>query len=193
MEPAYTLLTFASAGLFLKIADDHGEEGNSPLSYAAALIAGGLFWLLAKEDQYTSAVILSVVIGCLASLKVDQLNLAAGLIFLALLMGVMGFAFPTLPPLVMLAAAAYLDELCHDRHWKASWINLLFRYRVLLKGAVILLAMFGLLTPLSAVGLIVFDFSYDLTGFAVRRVKLTSRVGGAQPVELGGEKGSKLV
>jgi hypothetical protein len=192
MDPTYTLLTFALAGVFLKLADDYGEEGNSLLGYAAAFTAAGLFWLLIKVDQYTSAVMLAVVVGCIASLKVDRWNLIAGLILLAVLMGAMGFEIPALPPLITLAAAAYLDEASHDRHWKRQWIKRVFRYRPLLKGLVVLLAALGLLSPLSAVGLIVFDISYDSTGVAIRRGKSTDGVGGTQPIELRSGERSKV-
>lgn len=192
MNPIYTLLAFALAGVFLKLADDYGEKGNSLIGYAAAFTAAGLFWLLVKVDQYTSAVMLAVVVGCIASLKVDRWNLIAGLILLAVLMGAMGFEIPALPPLITLATAAYLDEAGHDRRWRWGWIKRVFRYRPILKGLVVLLAALGLLSPLSAVGLIVFDVSYDSTGVVIRRGKSTDGVGGTQPTELRSGERSKV-
>ncbi len=184
---------FALAGVSLKIADDYGEGGSNLLGYAAAVTAAGLFWLLVKVDQYTSAVMLAVVVGCIASLKVNRWNLTAGLILLAVLMGAMGFETPALPPLVTLSVATYLDELGHDRQWRVGGIKLFFRYRCLLKGLVVLLAALGLLSPLSALGLIVFDISYDAAGAALRRDKSADRVYGSQSVELRGRKRSEVV
>ncbi|MEM3736621.1 MAG: hypothetical protein QXJ75_00810 [Candidatus Bathyarchaeia archaeon] len=167
------ILEFALAGILLKMADKYGEERNSLIGYASAFAAASLFWLLVNVDHYTSTAILAVVIGCIASLKVDRWNLAAGLALLVALMVIIGLEFPVLPALTALSVAAYLDEAGHDRPWRMRYVKLLFRYRFFLKGVAVLLAVIGLLNMLSAVGLITFDISYEVAGAMLKRGRST--------------------
>jgi len=158
------LLTFASAGFTLKVADVWGERKKGLPAYGASAAAAFLFWLLLQTDGSTATLMVAVVLGSLASLKVDRLNLVFGLAFLAALSAGLGFQHPKPVLLAALTALGFLDEKLHD-HWgsrggTAFWF---FRLRGLMKVGAVSLGLTGQLTVFSVAGFMVFDSCYDLS------------------------------
>jgi len=157
LEQAYlTLTAFSLAGFTLKMADLWGEKGRW-LGYPASAASAILFWLLLKLSASTSTIALSIIVGNLAAGKVDRPNLYLGLAIILLLALTLGFSTPHLPSLAVLSTLAFLDELIHERGGFLS-------FRPSLKAGVIVLAFLGWLTLIAALGLLLFDFAYEVWG-----------------------------
>jgi hypothetical protein len=167
------LIVFLSAGFSLKVADEYGEKGNNLTAFVSAAVCSILFWLLVKEDVYYSTVIFAVIIGSVLSLKTNRPNLVFGLAVVIVLSIFLGFRMPIIWLLITLSAIAFFDEICHEKFLKKSRHSWIFQYRLLLKIAVVISAIFYWLTILSAIGFLIFDFSYDLTDLILRKLTLS--------------------
>lgn len=179
MDVVCFLLASALAGITLKAADVYGEVKIDFKAYATAIASALLFWLLLRENPYTSTFMTAIIIGCIVSLKVNRPNLIIGLAIIVVLSAALGFQTPIIWILIILASVAYLDEFTHDHalKWKHGF-RLFFRYRGLLKTTAVITALIGVVTPLSMAGFLLFDLCYDLSG-----IYLEGRVS-QKPVEV---------
>jgi multisubunit Na+/H+ antiporter MnhE subunit len=170
MYVIYLLLTYALTGISLKAADVYGEVKTDLKAYGISIASAFLFWLLLSESPSTSTFMVAVIIGCVASLKVNRPNLIIGLVIIVILSATLGFHTPIIWPLIILASAAYLDEFAHEHtsKWKHNF-QLFFRYRCFLKATALVIALTGAVTLPSMVGFLIFDICYDLSGICLER------------------------
>jgi ABC-type amino acid transport system permease subunit len=165
------------AGLTLKIGDDLLDELDKPdLSWVPLALAGILFGFIMTVSEYDLALITSIIIGVIASGKVNRLQFVVGfvLIFVVVL-------FVGIPPIsswldwltlvIMMFLAAVLDE--RGNEWTDKEVSprayKFFEYRFTLKVSVILIALIWPLLLPAAVGLWFFDLGYEIVGWIVRR------------------------
>jgi len=159
--PAIALPT----GFLLKLADELGEEGNSLKGFLAAGGAASGFWLLMKASPSGSTLSLAIILGSLAALKVDRLNLWFGLAVVGLLALLLSLAPPLLLPLIVMTILTMVDEFLHG--WGEKTMGTLGRiafHRPALKVGVVVLALSGLLSLAAIPALLGFDLAYEAAG-----------------------------
>ena len=165
------------AGLTLKIGDDLLDELNRPkMAWYPLAISGLLFGLLMTVSEWDLVLLTSIVIGVVASGKVNQSQFIVGFVLIFGTLLVIGIPVITgwldwLTILIILFLAAVLDEKGND--WAdrdASPIaSKIFQYRFVLKIVAICLVIPWPLFLATAIGLWVFDLGYETAGFMVRR------------------------
>lgn len=152
------------AGATLKLADILGERGDTPiLCFLTSCTSGVLIGTLMTLDRFSSALFSGIILGVLFAGKVDRPCLGFGLIAVALTAWLLGPRTPALIPLSIIVLASFTDEIGHDRYQaQAGSLGKFFKYRCILKLAMILSLLFGIV-PLHITGMFyLFDLAYDL-------------------------------
>jgi uncharacterized membrane protein len=178
---AYFLAYFL-AGLSLKLGDDLLDELERPnLAWLPLTLSGVLFGLLMTISRYDLALLVSIIIGVLASGKVNRAQYSIGFILIFVTVGIIGVPpitawFDWIAIVVMMFLAAVLDEKGND--WadqnESPWAYKFFRYRFTMKVTVILLTIPWPLFIPTALGLWVFDTGYELMGWSTERIQVRS-------------------
>ena len=138
------LLIFSVSGVTLKLADHWGELGRKFPAYFSAILTAGSFGLLAAQDPLNGALIFGLLLGVIVAQKVDRMNLSVGVIATILFAILFQAPLPALWLIVIVACAAALDEVGHDRSTDTLyWYGVMFRFRPILKFVIISL---GILT-----------------------------------------------
>jgi hypothetical protein len=162
-----TLITLLCtlAGATLKLADIFSERGDTPtLCFLISGTSGILIGILITFDRFSSAVFSGIVLGVMFAGKVDCPCLGFGLIMVAVTAWLSGPKTPALIPLVVIVLASFIDEIAHDRYQReAGSLGKFFKYRGMLKSAIVLLMLLGIM-PFRIAGMFyLFDLTYDLT------------------------------
>ena len=169
MNPLYEALLLLAVstptGLMLKLSDSLGEKGNSLEGFTVAGGAAAGFWLLLKSSAAGSTLGLAIILGSLAALKVDRLNLWFGLALTTVLAVMLGWIPPSIPALIPLVALTAADEYLHEYGRKLTGaLRKLSAFRPLLKVGVVMLAALNLLSPAAIPAILAFDLSYEAAG-----------------------------
>ncbi|UCE11623.1 MAG: hypothetical protein JSW61_06745 [Candidatus Thorarchaeota archaeon] len=180
------LLVYFGAGFMLKLGDDLLDELDRPdLAWYPLAVSGIFFGILMTTSEWDLVLLTAIIIGVLASGKVNRAQFLIGFAFIGLVF-VLRFIITDwtlvvtswldwMALLVSLFLAAVLDELGND--WTNPELNptayLFFKYRFSLKCSVLLLAIFWPAFLLAAIGLWSFDLGYETTGWTLRvKVKI---------------------
>ena len=170
-------LAYLLAGFTLKIGDDFLDELDKPgLSWVPLALAGVLFGFIMTVSEWDLALMTSILIGVLASGKVNRLQFVVGFVLIFSVV-----AFVGLPPIIslldwltlviMMFLAAVLDE--RGNEWADQEISprayKFFEYRFTLKISVILISLLWPLLFPAAVGLWFFDLGYEIAGWIVKK------------------------
>ena len=166
------------AGLTLKTGDDLLDEQNNPsLAWFPLGISGILFGALMSNTEWDLVLLGSIVIGVLLSGKVNRKEFSIGFIAIAIVLLLFGIPpisdyFGWLTILIMLFMASVFDEkgiewIDAQANPSIAWF---FEHRFTLKVTAFLLVIpwIGLLPV--AIGLLLFDFGYELAGTLMRRI-----------------------
>jgi len=165
------LIIFLAAGISLKITDTTGERGHSVLSYLLAGLSGVLFGILISESKISSAIMLGIVIGVMASAKVNKPNLVFGLAVAIITAIICGFTIPTLWLFLAVTTFAFIDEVGHNRYSKLkSPLGWFFQYRCSLKVAIIFLMIMTVLPLVYCMGFLLFDAGYEAASALLDRL-----------------------
>lgn len=169
-------LVYCLAGLTLKIGDDFLDEANrSDFAWFPLGISGFFFGFLMSTSEWDMVLMVSIILGVLASGKVNRPQFGIGFVVMALTLVLLGVPPVTelcqwLTSLVILFLASVLDEL--GNNWangrNQSVLSLFFNYRFTLKVSAILLSLVWPDFLLSAVGLWAFDLGYELAGRSMK-------------------------
>ncbi len=164
-------------GLTLKIGDDLLDELDKPdLSWVPLALAGVLFGFIMTVSEWDLALMTSIVIGVIASGKVNRLQFVVGFVLIfavVLLVGipVISSWLDWLTLVIMMFLAAVLDE--RGNEWADQEVSpkayKFFEYRFTMKVSVILISLIWPLLFPAAVGLWFFDLGYEIAGWLVRR------------------------
>ena len=170
------------AGFTLKMGDDLLDVLDRPgMSWFPLAFSGLFFGLLMTVTEYDLALLVSIIIGVLASGKVNRPQFVIGFVVIAGVIIILG-----LPPItawldfltlvIMMFLAAVLDEKGND--WANPEISprayKFFQYRFTLKVSVILMSIpWPLLFP-AAIGLLFFDTGYEIVGWKTKRIQNNS-------------------
>lgn len=176
------VLFYSLSGLFMKVSDDaHDRKHNNLLGIVAAVICGVTIGYLAVTSADAACIFLAILVGTVFAWKVDCLNhILSLLIFIGIVL-FMGFPSIGLITLLVCALGAYLDEIGNDSEWAAQrkYVREFFQYRFVLKIVIFIFVVLGLLypyyaflqvegiqyfTPLTMVGFLLFEISYELVG-----------------------------
>lgn len=163
LEFMVEIAIFALSGVFLKNADYWGEKHVASKGYLSAFVATLCFWYLMHVKSDFSTIIIAIVLSSAVMLKIDRANLIFGVVLLVGLALLLGVQMPNIPLLIGLTALGALDEAFHGRAWKSNIAHAAFRYRILLKSAVIAITILGWLSPTAGLGFLAFDIAYDTT------------------------------
>ena len=170
-------LAYLLAGFTLKIGDDFLDELDKPgLSWVPLALAGVLFGFIMTVSEWDLALMTSILIGVLASGKVNRLQFVVGFVLIFSVVTFVG-----LPPIIslldwltlviMMFLAAVLDE--RGNEWADQEISprayKFFEYRFTLKISVILISLLWPLLFPAAVGLWFFDLGYEIAGWIVKK------------------------
>ncbi|TFG32771.1 hypothetical protein EU528_02345 [Candidatus Thorarchaeota archaeon] len=165
------------AGLTLKIGDDLLDELERPdLSWVPLALAGVLFGFIMTVSEWDLALMTSIIIGVLASGKVNRMQFAVGFVLIFTVVILIG-----IPPIsswldwltlvVMMFLAAVLDE--RGNEWADQKISprayKFFEYRFTMKVSVILISLIWPLLFPAAIGLWFFDLGYEIAGWIIKR------------------------
>ncbi|MFH0748667.1 MAG: hypothetical protein V1915_01935 [Candidatus Bathyarchaeota archaeon] len=154
------ILVFTVAGISLKLADTFESTLRGFISATISAVCMGL---LIAESASSSAIILGIMVGITLAGKLDQSNLIFGLGLALATAIIMGFHLPDLSVLGIITAGALIDEVGHDRISSRGLVGKLFRFRMVLKATVLMLAVFGFIEVGSTLGFFSFDICYDGT------------------------------
>ena len=177
LEWAAYFSAYLLAGFSLKLGDDFLDELDRPQAAWIPLSVAGLFFgLLMTVSEWDLVLLTSIVIGVVASGKVNRPQFTVGF---ALILGVLLIiGVPAVSNwldwftlLFILFMAAVLDEKGND--WAdqktSSRVFKMFEYRLILKIVALgLIIPWPLFLP-AAFGIWVFDFGYESAGWLVRR------------------------
>lgn len=169
--------TYLLAGLSLKLGDDLLDElDRSDLSWIPLAFSGILFGFLMTISEWDLALLTSIIIGVIASGKVNRLQFVVGfvLIFVVLII----FGIPTISSwldwltlVIMMFLAAVLDERGND--WTNRSVSpkayKFFEYRFTMKVSVLLISLIWPLLLPAAIGLWFFDLGYEIAGWIAKR------------------------
>lgn len=165
------------AGLTLKIGDDLLDELDRPdFSWVPLALAGVLFGFIMTVSEWDLALLTSIIIGVIASGKVNRLQFVVGFVLILAVVILVG-----IPPIsswldwltlvIMMFLAAVLDE--RGNEWTDQAISpkayKFFEYRFTMKVSVILISLIWPWLFPAAVGLWFFDLGYEIAGWLVRR------------------------
>ncbi len=167
---------FFLAGLLLKTGDDLLDElDRQDLSWVPLALSGLLFGLIMTVSEWDLALMTSIIIGVLASGKVNRPPFIVGFIVIAIVVILRGLPIITgiydwMALVVMMFLAAVLDERGND--WTDKQISprayRFFKFRFTLKVSVLLLSIpWPLLLP-TAIGLWFFDLGYEIAAWIVK-------------------------
>ncbi|MHA1959200.1 MAG: hypothetical protein ACW99U_03170 [Candidatus Thorarchaeota archaeon] len=175
------LSMYFGAGLTLKLGDDLLDVLDRPeLAWYPLAVSGVLFGVLMTTSEWDLVLLSAIIIGVLASGKVNRRHFLVGFVLIALVF-LLRFAFYGWVPivtswldwltlLVALFLAAALDERGND--WTVQELNptayLFFKYRFSLKCSVLLLSIIWPAFLLTAIGLWIFDLGYETSGWAAK-------------------------
>lgn len=177
LEWAIYFLAYLFAGFTLKLGDDLLDELDRPhLAWYPLALSGILFGYLMTLSEWDLVLMTSIVIAVLASGKVNRLQYIIGFILIFATVVILGIPLSTdwlswMTLLIILFLAAVLDEKGND--WadkeRSPRAYELFKYRFTLKlVALSLVIPWPMFLP-TALGLWVFDFGYELSGWLVRK------------------------
>lgn len=169
LEPWALTIIFGLAGFTLKLADHTGERSRGAAPFAVAGICGLIFGALVSESGFSSAIVLGIIIGVGLSKKIDRKNLVFGLAMTAFSALLLGPELPIAWLLVVVTLSSLLDEYSHDRLAVKSGVGIIFRYRPILKAAIVVSTVVSALPWVYAVAFLLFDLSYDATGALMER------------------------
>jgi len=175
-------LAYLLAGFTLKTGDDLLDVfDRASLSWFPLAVSGLLFGLLMTITEYDLALLVSIIIGVLASGKVNKPQFVVGFAIIAIVVIIIGLPAITdwlgwLALVIMMFMAAVLDEKGND--WadpvESPRAYKLFQYRFTMKFSVLLLSIpWPSLFP-AAIGLWFFDIGYELMGWITRRIQSSS-------------------
>ena len=177
IEWAAYFSAYLLAGLTLKIGDDLLDELDKPdLSWVPLALAGVLFGFIMTVSEYDLALITSIIIGVIASGKVNRLQFVIGFVLIFAVVLFVGIPFISnwldwLTLVIMMFLAAVLDE--RGTEWADQKVSprayKFFEYRFTMKVSVILISLIWPLLLPAAVGLWFFDLGYEIAGWVVRR------------------------
>jgi len=131
-------------------------------------------------DYFTAILAIALLLGLLVTQKVDN-KFFAIITIVVFPIGI--WVFLQLPPAVLLASflpifvSVIIDELLHGVALKISspalrWV---LTHRPVLKGTVIILPLFGLLTLVHTVAFWSFDIAYDVVAYSLRAPNTTAK------------------
>lgn len=156
------ILIFSVSGVTLKLADFWGELERSLPAYSSAILTAVLFGSLAMQDSLNGALIFGLVLGVTVAQKVDRANLGVGVIATILFAVLFQAPLPSLWLFMVVASAASLDEVGHDRSTETqSWFTTVFRFRPILKLVMISLGVMTWIPYHIVINLLCFDLAYE--------------------------------
>jgi len=158
------VVLFGLAGFTLKLSDYTGERSRGTTPFLIAGACGLILGALISESPFSSSIVIGIIIGVGLSRKIDRRNLVFGLAMTAFSALLLGLQVPAVWLLVVVALASFLDELSHERLATRGGAGWLFRYRPILKAAIVVSAIALALPWVYAVAFLFFDLSYDATG-----------------------------
>ena len=157
------LLIFSVSGVTLKLADHWGELGLKLPAYSSAILTAGLFGSLAAQDPLNGALIFGLLLGVIVAQKVDRGNLGVGVLATILFAVLFHAPLPSLWLIMIVACAAALDEVGHDRSTDTShWYAPAFRFRPILKLVMISLGAMTWIPYHIILNVLGFDLAYEL-------------------------------
>ena len=157
------IIIYTLAGLTLKLSDFYGEHRTGYVPYFITLISAFFFVLLMIESEYSSAIIIGIIVGVLLSGKVNRPNLVFGLTLIISLSLLMGFVFPN-QIVILISIFAFTDEVFHEKiNNRFKILKAFFQFRPVLKIAIASFFLLKWLPLTYLIGFFCFDLSYDLT------------------------------
>lgn len=167
-------ISYIFSGFFMKYSDDEYDENNNKNKAIVLGIICGFFAGLATISNIDAAYIfIAILIGNLLAFKIDGLHHIVTF-FVFILMCLL-FGVPSLSIVILLICilSALFDEVGHELIGSASDNNILalfFEYRFIMKIAIFLLAVLGVLNLWSFVFFILFEISYELAGYVFKNL-----------------------
>lgn len=176
---------FALSGFFMKVSDEYMDEKNNLMLAIIAGILCVIFTLYVSSINGDAACIfLSILIGTGLAIKVDNIaHILSANVFIIFLF-IMNFPHFSLWCLILCVIAAFLDEKGNDyvdkKEEKGVELNILdklLKYRYVMKLAVLVLSLFGLLqmfihnpflealsfNPVTIIYFYLFDLCYEFS------------------------------
>lgn len=178
------LIIYWCAGFTLKLGDDLLDFIGEPVLSLLPLSFSGLFFgLLMAYSEWDLVLLTAILIGVIASGKVNRPQFLIGFILIGAVLLVNGLPVISDPIvwltiLAVLLIAAVVDEIQNDRADgnQETLVSKFFLYRFTLKITVLVLSLPWPGFFLAALGLWMFDVGYEFAGWLVRRSKEESEM-----------------
>jgi len=167
----FFFVAFAILGAGLKYIDDAFDEKvfNKTIAYAIAPLLGVLWAYTMIIDTVAATILLAILLGVLLKGKIDNIAHVIGLVVIIGIVVVAGVQL-LFVPLIILAAAALLDEVGNDlvdkssllageKRWQKVMIGF-FDQRWVAKVAILALVVVSVLPWFFFVAMLLFDGAY---------------------------------
>jgi hypothetical protein len=172
----YLFVLFIIAGVTLKFSDFFGEKNYFVSSIIFAGLSAITFGWLITIDEYSSAIILGIIVGVILSGKVDKLNLIFGLITSLFVSVLIGFKRPQLGILMYVSVFSFIDEIGHESFkTNKRFFKTFFRFRFTLKLVMIILGISSLIPIIYSISFLCFDLVYDSTDWILNKIYLRKK------------------
>lgn len=146
------ILLYPLSGLFMKISDDmHDKKDNRLLGIIAGILCGIFLGYLVTVSLDAAYIFFAVFIGTFFAKKINCINHIVTAIIFLIIAFLIGFPAVGIGTLAICAIAAYIDEIGNDNpkiYKKGRFVQAFFEYRFALKTAILVLALFGLISSI---------------------------------------------
>jgi len=168
----FFLLSYSALGAGIKYIDDAFDKKT--FSKLIAIVIAPLLSILGAYsmiiDPVSATILLAVLCGVLLKGKIDNIAFGLGFALVILIITLAGIQFLILP-LILLTAAAVLDEVGNDYiDGKKDELNMknplhvfgkyFFGHRWIMKSAIIFLVMLNMIPLFFLLAMILFDYAY---------------------------------
>jgi len=172
--PIMINISFVILGGGIKYIDDAFDEEifNKNVAVMLAPLLGLLWGYTMYIDKYASTILLAILLGVLFKGKIDNRAHLYGaiVIFLFIILFRINIGYLLL---IILFISGLLDEIGNDMvDRRKNFSNLFykfleyfFRYRFMMKVAVVAIAIFGIIPYYIAIAFLLFDMSYHVIGY----------------------------
>jgi hypothetical protein len=134
----------------MKISDDmHDKKNNKLLGMLAGILCGVFLGYLVTVNLDAAYLFFGVFIGTFLAKKINCINHIVTAVIFLIIAFLLGFPAMGIGTLAICTIAAYIDEIGNDNkriYGKSKFLETFFEYRFALKTAILVLAIFGVIS-----------------------------------------------
>jgi len=158
----------------MKYSDDEYDENlNKSKAIVFSILCGATTAFVSSYNSDASCIFIAILIGSLIALKIDGIHHVVTLITFLLIFFLLGIPEINFIALLIASIGAFIDEVGNDNlklYSKSKFLKYFFDYRFAMKIAILILAIFGFLYLETFIYFILFEISYEFSGFLFKKL-----------------------